>query len=328
MVETDEGIRPELEFVTGNGGPADCDGEALIAELEIPVPDKLVAIVRELVLLAASEEDRFNVGELGKLLDVLVNDVYVVESIDGLPDTVYGVELPETPVPFELELGDTVSVIGTDTKLGEEVLVVLTKGKLVFVFVFVPDALDGAERVEFDNPEAVVMGLDDGNDTGSIVEFGMGELEAADGVIVEENVVDALVLVPALVVGLEDVVSETGTEVLVIFAVEIADDEIRLMDETEPIVLFGKTGTLLGITANTDDDDDTVDEEIYADDDEKLELVELLVDIDDVLADRPFGEVPDDELPSLVLVLVSTAEETLVMTEADGTNEIGAEEDI
>lgn len=80
----------------------------------------------------------------------------------------------------------------------------------------------------------------------------------------ETPVLDALVLV----IGLEYVVSETRTELPVIFEVELADDEIRPVDETEPVVLFGKTGMLLGITADTDDEIDTVGEEICADDDE------------------------------------------------------------
>lgn len=191
IVETDEEIRPELEFVTGNGGLADRDGVPLVTELEMPVPDKPVAVVGELVWLAASEEDPWDTDELGILLEVLANDVYVVENIDGRPDSVYGVELPEIPVPFEFELGDTVGVKGTDTKLEESVLVVLTKGIPVFVFVFVrvTDPLDGAERAEFDDPGAVLMGLEDGNGTGSVVEFEMGELETV-AVIVGENVVD------------------------------------------------------------------------------------------------------------------------------------------
>ena len=107
IVETDVGMSPELEFVTGNGGLADRAGVALTGELVIPVPDRLVAVVGELVLLAASEED----------------------------------------------------------------------------------PLDGAERVEFDGPGAVLVGLEDGNDTGSAVEFETGEPETADG-IVEENGVE------------------------------------------------------------------------------------------------------------------------------------------
>lgn len=49
IVEADEGTKPELEFVTGNGGLVDFDGVALAAGLEIPVPDKLVAVEGELV---------------------------------------------------------------------------------------------------------------------------------------------------------------------------------------------------------------------------------------------------------------------------------------
>lgn len=68
---------------------------------------------------------------------------------------------------------------------------VLTKGIPVFVCVFVrvADPLDGAERAGFDDLGAVLMGLEDGNGTGSVVEFEMGELETV-AVIVGENVVD------------------------------------------------------------------------------------------------------------------------------------------
>jgi len=100
-------------------------------------------------------------------------------------------------------------------------------------------------------------------DMAAVTEDVLPPTGASDSVT-ETPVLDALVLV----IGLEYVVSETRTELPVIFEVELADDEIRPVDETEPVVLFGKTGMLLGITADTDDEIDTVGEEICADDDE------------------------------------------------------------